>query len=129
MDILSGIWDFFWLLIWAYAVIAFLTLLFSVVADLFRDESLSGWFKALWLVFLVFVPFISILVYLIVRGNGMADRGQQLVNERRDAQAEYIRSVSGASLSDEISKARALLDAGTISAEEYELIKARTLAQ
>lgn len=129
MDILSGIWDFFWLLIWAYAVIAFLTLLFSVAADLFRDESLSGWFKALWLAFLIFVPFISILVYLIVRGNGMADRSQAAAGQREDAQAEYIRSVSGASLSDEISKAHALLDAGTISTEEYELIKARALTQ
>ncbi|MHA7142484.1 MULTISPECIES: membrane protein [unclassified Arthrobacter] len=129
MEILSTIWDFFWLLIWIYAVIAFLTLLFSVVADLFRDETLSGWLKAVWLVFLVFVPFISILVYLITRGDGMADRGQRLVTERREAQAEYIRSAAGSSISDEISKAHALLDAGTISAEEYELIKQRTLAR
>lgn len=129
MEILSTIWDFFWVLIWIYAVIAFLTLLFSVVADLFRDETLSGWLKAAWLVFLVFVPFISILVYLIARGDGMADRGQRLATERREAQAEYIRSAAGVSISDEISKARALLDAGTISAEEYELIKQRTLAR
>jgi len=128
MQIWTSIWDFFWFLIWMYAFIAFLTLLFSVVADLFRDRALSGWFKAIWLIFLVFVPFISVLVYLIARGDGMAARGQRLASERQDAQAAYIRSLSGTSLSDEIAKARALLDAGTISAEEYALIKERALA-
>ncbi|NOJ59677.1 hypothetical protein HMI58_06965 [Arthrobacter sp. 147(2020)] len=126
---MSRVWDFFWLLIWIYALIAFLTLLFSVITDLFRDGNLSGWLKAVWLVFLVFVPFLSILVYLIARGDGMATRGQRFADERREEQAAYIRSVSGASLSDEIAKARALLDAGTISSEEYELIKRQTLAQ
>lgn len=129
MEILSRVWDFFWLLIWIYALVAFLTLLFSVITDLFRDENLSGWLKAVWLVFLVFIPFISILVYLITRGDGMATRGQRFVDERREEQAAYIRSVSGTSISDEIAKARALLEAGTISAEEYELIKRQTLAQ
>lgn len=128
MEILSRVWDFFWILIWIYALIAFLTLLFSVITDLFRDENLSGWLKAVWLVFLVFIPFLSTLVYLIARGNGMATRGQRFADTRREEQAAYIRSVSGTSLSDEIAKARALLDAGTISSEEYELIKRQMLA-
>lgn len=123
----ESFWEFFWFLFWIYAFIAFLTILFSVFADLFRDKELSGWLKAIWVVFLVFLPFLSVLVYLIARGRGMADRGMRHASERQDAQAAYIRSVAGSSASEEISKARALLDAGTITAEEYALIKERAL--
>ncbi|GAA1496063.1 PLDc N-terminal domain-containing protein [Paeniglutamicibacter kerguelensis] len=107
---------------------AFLTMLISVIADLFRDRALNGWLKAVWLICLVFVPIISILVYLIARGDGMAARNPRQAIARQDAQSAYIRSVAGVSLSDEIGKARGLLDAGTITAEEYTLIKERALS-
>lgn len=128
MNILGSIWDFLWFMFWIYAFMAFLTMLFSVITDLFRDRALNGWFKALWLIALVFVPFISILVYLIARGDGMAARNQRQAVARQDAQSAYIRSVAGVSLSDEISKARALLDAGTITPEEYTFIKEQALS-
>lgn len=127
MNLWTNFWDFFWFLFWIYAFMAFLSMLFSVISDLFRDRALNGWFKAIWLICLVFIPFLSILVYLITRGDGMAARNQQQAASRHDAQSAYIRSVAGASPSDEISKARALLDAGTITAEEFALVKSRAL--
>lgn len=128
MDFWNSFWNIFWFLFWIYAVLAFVTILFSVIADLFRDKTLKGWQKAAWLVGLIFLPFLSILVYLIARGNGMTARNEQQATARHDAQAAYIRSVSGVSLSDEINKARALLDAGTITDEEYTLIKQKALS-
>ncbi|GAA1496410.1 SHOCT domain-containing protein [Paeniglutamicibacter kerguelensis] len=128
MDFWTGFWDFFWFLFWIYAFMAVLLMLFSVVSDLFRDKALNGWLKAVWLVCLVFVPLISILVYLIARGDGMAARNQRQYIARQEAQSEYIRSAAGgASPSDEITKARALLDSGTITTEEYTLLKERAL--
>lgn len=128
MDFWNSFWSIFWFLFWIYAVLAFVTILFSVIADLFRDKTLKGWQKAAWLVGLIFLPFLSILVYLIARGNGMTARNEQQAIARHDAQSAYIRSVSGVSLSDEINKARALLDAGTITDEEYTLIKQKALS-
>lgn len=127
MNILTSIWDFIWFMFWLYVVIAFLGVLFSVFADLFRDKDLSGWLKAVWMVFLVFLPVLSTLVYLVARGNGMAVRHQKQAEIRQGAQAAYFRSLAGTSVSDEIRTARELLDAGSITSEEYELIKTRAL--
>ena len=126
----DGFWGLFWWFFWIYVWVALLMVLFSIVADIFRDHSLNGWGKALWIVFLIFVPFLAILVYLIGRGRGMAQRSNREVAEVRASQDEYIRNVAGASpsSSDEIAKGKALLDAGTISQGEFETIKARALA-
>ena len=67
-------WDFFWLLVWSFFFIAYLIVLFQIVADLFRDRELSGWWKALWIVFLILLPVLTSLVYLVARGRGMAER-------------------------------------------------------
>ncbi len=129
MDFWANFWDLLWWLFWFYVLIAFLSALFMVFADVFRDKALSGWLKAVWVIFLVFLPALSVLVYLIVRGRGMATRTQQHAERRQEAQAAYIRSVAaGTSVSDEIAKARTLFDAGSITAEEYELIKERALS-
>jgi hypothetical protein len=128
MDFWESFWDFFWFMFWCYVFIAFLFALFSVFSDLFRDKELNGWVKAVWVIVLVFFPVISLLVYLIVRGNGMATRNQKRAASRQEAETAYIRSAAGAtSASDEIAKARTLLDAGSLTPEEYELIKQRAL--
>ncbi|MCY1157944.1 MAG: hypothetical protein MOP51_966 [Citricoccus sp.] len=127
MDFWESFWEFFWFLFWLYAFVAFFYVLFAIISDIFKDRALNGWLKAVWLIVLVFIPFISILVYLIARGDGMAARNQREAVARQDAQASYIRSVAGVSLSDEITKARALLDAGTITEEEYTLIKQKAV--
>ncbi|GAA1152184.1 SHOCT domain-containing protein [Microbacterium oxydans] len=127
-----GFWGSFWDIIWwfllAFVFISYLFALFAIVGDLFRDRQLNGWWKAVWIVFLIFVPFLTVLVYLIARGSGMAERSDAEAANVRSAADAYIQQVAGTSPSDEIAKARALLDSGTITAGEYEAIKAKALS-
>lgn len=127
MDIWNTLWEFFWLFFWSFAFIAYLMAIFSVIGDLFRDSSLSGWGKALWIIFLIFLPFLTVLIYLIARGQGMAERSQRDAANSQRATNDYIREVAGSSSADEIAKAKALLDAGTITNDEYAALKARAL--
>ena len=120
-------WDIFWWFFCVYAFVAILWALFAVFGDLFRDDKLSGWLKAVWMLFLVFVPVLGVLVYMIARGRGMTDRSMERARANREASDAYIRSVATASPSEEISKATALRDAGTISADEFERIKTKAL--
>jgi hypothetical protein len=120
-------WSVIWLFFWGFVFISYLMALFSIVADLFRDHTLNGWWKAVWIIFLVFAPFITALVYVIARGRGMAERSQRDMRQAQAATDTYIRDVAGSSPADEIAKAKALLDSGTISAEEYAHLKSRAL--
>ncbi len=124
-----GFWDFIWLLIWSYFFVMYLMLLFQIVADLFRDRELGGVTKALWLIGLIVVPFLVALIYLIVRGRGMAERQTGAVRQARTETDQYIQSVAGRSSSaDEIASAKSLLDDGAITQAEYERLKAEALA-
>jgi len=127
MELWSSFWDWFWFFLWMFAYIAYLWVLISIVIDLFRDRELNGWWKAVWIVFLVFVPFLTGLVYLIARGRGMAERSVRQQQEFKEDTDEYIRSVSFASPSDEIAKAKGLRDQGVITDGEYEALKAKAL--
>lgn len=126
-----SLWESFWAIIgwffWAFVFISYLMVLFNIIADLFRDSAVKGWVKAIWMIFLVFVPFLTALVYLIARGGGMAERTASAYREQQHAADSYIRSVAGSSPSDEIDKASKLLAAGTITNEEFTAIKARAL--
>jgi hypothetical protein len=122
-------WDFVWLLFWSYLIIAYLMILFSILVDVFRDKELNGFLKAVWIIALVVVPFLSALIYVLARGAGMSER-QMAVAERSRAQTDgYIRTVAGTgnSPADEIAKAQALLDSGAISRAEFDQLKARVL--
>jgi hypothetical protein len=124
-------WDIVWFIVIFFAFATYLLVLFSIVADLFRDPQVSGGMKALWVVCLVFFTFITAIVYLIVRGRGMNERSTQKYAEARQAQEDYVRSVAGASSTsapEQIAKAKELLDAGTISADEFAAHKAKALA-
>jgi len=123
----SDLWAVIWTFFWIFAFTSYLFALFNVVADLFRDRELSGWLKAVWVLLLIFLPFITVLVYLITRGSGMAARGQRQVQQYESANVEYIRDVAGRSSVDEIGQAKALLDSGAITPAEYESIKQKTL--
>jgi hypothetical protein len=68
VEFVRNIWDLLWVFFWAFAFVAYLVALFSIIGDIFRDRQLNGWLKAIWLIFLVFLPFLTALVYLIVRG-------------------------------------------------------------
>jgi hypothetical protein len=124
-------WDFLWLFFWTYIFISFIIILFQMFADLFRDRDLNGWAKALWIIFLVFVPFLGALIYLVVRGRGMAERQAARMMAAQSESDAYIRTVAGSastSATDDIAKAKALLDSGAISQAEYDALKARALS-
>lgn len=124
----GSFWDLIWWFLWAFIFVAYLFALFAIIGDLFRDRKLNGWFKAIWIIFLIFVPILTTLIYLIARGSGMAERSQREAKQYLDAQDNYIKQVAGTSPSDEIAKAKQLLDAGVISSAEYEQIKAKALS-
>ncbi|MGZ4660530.1 MAG: SHOCT domain-containing protein [Arthrobacter sp.] len=128
MNFFENFWSIFWWLFCVYAIFAFLWALFMVIGDLFRDHELSGWWKAVWILFLAFVPFLSLLVYMIARGKGMTERSMAQARKSQEATDAYIRQVATASPSEEIAKAKALMDAGTISAAEFERIKSKVVA-
>lgn len=125
---LSNMWDFLWMFFTIFVFFAWLMALFTIIGDLFRDRELSGWAKALWLLALIFVPFLTALVYLIARGKGMADRAGAQAKAQQAAADDYIRSVAGSSPTTELTQAKALLDSGAISAAEFEALKAKILA-
>ena len=89
-------WDVLWFIIISYVFIAYLMLLFHILVDVFRDDELSGFGKAGWIIFLLLIPLIAALVYLIARGQGMAMRQQAYMKRQIAAQDDYIRSVAGA---------------------------------
>lgn len=128
---MDSFWDFFWFLCLSFLFFAYLMVLFQIVTDLFRDRTVSGVMKGVWIICLIFFPFITALVYLIARGDGMAERHMETLRHAQESQAAYIQSVAGSgggSAAEEIGKAKALLDAGTIDQAEYEALKARALA-
>ena len=127
MSFWEKFWDVFWWFIYVYAFFAFLFALFTIIGDIFRDKELNGWLKAVWILFLAVLPFLSVLVYLIARGKGMADRMMERSRKDQEASEAYIRQVAAPSPTEEIAKARALLDAGAISPNEYEKIKSSVL--
>ena len=104
--------------------------LFWIFGDLFRSRDLSGGAKTLWALFIIIVPFVGILVYLIVRGHSMTERSLEQQREMQAAQAEYIKSVagSGATSTEQIASAKQLLDSGAISQQEFDRLKAKALA-
>jgi hypothetical protein len=131
MFMTGGFWDFLLWLFWVFVFFAYLMVLFSIIGDLFRDSELNGWVKAIWIIFLIFVPFLTALIYLIARGNGMTKRSIAQATEMRKAQDEYIRATAGSggtSSVDDIAKAKALLDSGTITQAEFDALKAKALA-
>ena len=127
MSFWENFWDIFWWFIYVYAFFAFLFALFVIIGDIFRDRELNGWLKAVWIVFLAFLPILGVLVYLIARGKGMTERARERACQHQEASDAYIRQVATASPTEEIAKAKALLDAGTISPDEFEKIKSSVL--
>ena len=128
-------WDIIWFITITYVFFAYLMVLFSICADLFRDREMGGFAKAIWILALILLPFLSVIAYLITRGSSMHERSDRQVSAMQAQQESYIRSVAGtsgtagtASPADQVLKAKELLDAGAISQAEYEALKAKALA-
>jgi magnesium-transporting ATPase (P-type) len=104
--------------------------LFWVFGDIFRSKDLGGGAKTFWVFFVILVPWLGILVYLIARGKGMQERQMEQAQQMQAAQANYIKSVAGSSgtATEQIASAKALLDSGTITQSEFDALKTKALA-
>lgn len=114
--------------LFAFLIIAYIMIFFSIITDLFRDHTIGGFAKAMWVLFLIILPFIAALIYLIARGGGMAQRQQAAVAAAKKETDDYIKQVAGTSHADEIAKAQALKDSGAITAAEFTTLKKNILA-
>ncbi|WP_392435168.1 SHOCT domain-containing protein [Yersinia sp. HM-2024] len=122
------LWDILATTFSIFFFIAYLLILFQVISDLFRDHELSGFYKAIWILFLLFIPLLTSLVYLITRGKGMAQRYRASVQKSVSETNEYIRHVAGKSPAEQIADAKKLLDEGTITESEYQQLKSKALS-
>jgi type VI protein secretion system component VasK len=118
-----------WTLIVIFAWIIWFWLLITVFADLFRRHDISGWVKALWIIFVIILPFLGVLVYLIAESHGMADRNQKQAQAAQSQFDDYVKTVASQSdPTEQIAKAKGLLDSGAITQAEFDSIKAKALA-
>jgi hypothetical protein len=120
--------DLMWSFLVFFAWIIFFWLLFVVFGDLFARHDLSGWGKAGWTIFVIFLPYLGIFVYLIANGKGMAERSAARAQAAQTDTNAYIREVAGANPAESIASAKALLDSGTITQAEFDQLKAKALA-
>jgi hypothetical protein len=121
-------WSFFWDILLFMAWIIWFWLLITVFADLFRRHDTSGLSKVLWVIFVIIIPYFGVLVYLLVEHQGMADRNVQQAQASKQEFDQYVQSVSGGDPSEQIAKAKSLLDAGTINQAEFDQLKQKALA-
>ena len=127
-------WDTLWsvlgVIFSVFVFAAYLIVVFMIVNDLFRDHKLAGWAKGIWIIALIFVPFLTALVYFIARGRDMSERQYAFAQEGRAATDEYVRQAARpSSPAQEIEHARSLFDGGTITADEYDHLKTRALGR
>jgi len=119
--------DVFWTMIIFFCWVAWIWVLIVIIGDLFRRHDTSGWVKALWVIFLIVLPFLGVLIYLIANGSGMSRRQAESVRASQEQFDTYVKSVSGGSAS-ELAKAKELLDSGAINQAEYDQLKSKVLA-
>jgi hypothetical protein len=121
--------DVLWSMIIFFAWVAWLFILFRVIADVFRRHDTSGWGKAAWLVFVIVLPFLGVFIYLIVNGDEMGKRDLEHARAAQASMDEYVKSVAGSGgPAAEIDKAKQLLDSGAITQVEFDAIKAKAIA-
>ena len=119
--------EFLWAMIVFFAWIAWIWIAITCFIDIFRRHDIGGGHKAAWVVFIILLPFLGVLVYLIAQHDGMRERSVKQAQEQQAAFDKYVKDTAGGSAA-EIAKAKELLDAGTITQEEFESIKVRALS-
>jgi membrane protein implicated in regulation of membrane protease activity len=123
--LLGAFWTIFEIFLW----VLWIWILIYVFIDIFRSQDLSGWGKALWFLFVLFIPLIGVLVYLIARGGKMQERARQDARQQDQEFRAYVQDAAGSpSSADQLAKLADLRDRGVISAEEFEREKAKVLA-
>jgi hypothetical protein len=123
--------DILWTMIIFFAWVVWIWIMIVILTDVFRRRDISGWIKALWVVFLIILPFLGALVYLIAQHDGMADRQAESIGRQQKEFDTYVQSVAaegGGGSAAEIEKAKSLLDSGAITQEEFNALKAKALA-
>ncbi len=121
-------WDIVWFILISFAFVAYLMVMFTVIGDLFRDPEASGFEKAIWIIAMIFLPFLTLVVYLIAKGKGMGERQARSVEQMREQQDAYIRQVASSTApTEQIAQAKSLLDSGSITPAEYERLKEKAL--
>jgi hypothetical protein len=120
LDVLWTMIIFFCWVIWIWIVI-------TVFVDLFRRDNIGGWGKAAWIVFVIVLPFLGVLIYLIAQHDGMRERSMRQAEAQKQAFDQYVRDAAGGS-ADEIAKAKELLDSGAITQAEFDALKAKALS-
>jgi Phospholipase_D-nuclease N-terminal/Short C-terminal domain len=111
-----------------FVIVIWIWILITILSDLFRDHEISSWAKAAWVLFLVFIPFLTALIYLIARGGGMRERAIKAQAEAKQHMDSYIQEQAHSSPADELHKLNELKEKGAISSEEFDRAKAKLLA-
>ena len=121
--------DFIWSIFVIFLLVAWIWVIIGVISDVFRSSDLGGWAKGLWVLFIIVVPWLGVLAYLIIRGQGMQERGAQAMLDAKEAQRHYIQSIAGTSTSiaEELSKLAELKENGVITETEFLAQKAKLL--
>jgi predicted PurR-regulated permease PerM len=127
MVLAASLGDFLWSLFVIFFMVCYFMILFRIIVDVFR-RPVSGWNKAVWLLFIFFLPLIGILTYLIVHSGDMAERDIQEAQAAQTQFDSYVRDVAGGNSAAQIAQAKQLLDSGAITADEYASLKAKALA-
>ena len=120
LHMLGSIFMFFLLVAWIWVVI-------SVLTDIFRSKDINGWVKGAWVLFVIVLPWLGVLAYLIMRGDGMQKRTMEMIEKAGHQQREYIQSVASVSTADELTKLADLKEKGVITDAEFEAQKAKLL--
>ncbi len=126
--ILQDFWGVLWTLFTIFIFVAYLMVLISIFSDIFRDRGLAGGYKALWIIFLLVLPVVSALIYLIARGRSMAERQNESIRESQKAASDWVQQNATTGPAGEIAAAKSLLDSGAITQAEYDALKAKALA-
>jgi len=120
--------DFFWTMLMFFAFVIWIWLLIIVFIDIFRSPDMGGWAKALWVIFIIILPILGVLIYLIARGGGMAERRVQEAQQQQAAFDDYVKQTAGSSSADQLAKLSDLKDKGVITQAEFDSQKAKILA-
>ena len=121
--------DILWSMIIFFTWVVWIWMMIIILSDVFRRRDLSGWGKAAWTIFLIILPFLGALVYLIAQHDGMAERQAAAARGQKAQMDDYVRSVAGSGgAAAEIDKAKQLLDSGAINQTEFDALKAKALA-
>ena len=116
-----------WTMIVFFAWIAWIWIAVTCFADIFRRHDIGGWGKALWVVFIILIPFLGVFVYLIAQHDGMRERSMKQVQDQQAAFDQYVKETAGGSTT-EIAKAKELLDSGAITQQEFDALKSKALS-